>query len=89
MAKYQKRSAAKRPTHRAYYVTGEGDNRYWHELGPVWTHQDGEGFTLIPNVLPAAGEAITIRKIEDKKKVDQSADATANAEHADDDLGEQ
>ncbi len=80
MAKYQKRSAAKRPTHRAYYVTGEGDNRYWHELGPVWTHQDGEGFTLLPNVLPAPGEAITIRKIEDKKKGTAAPEDAASTE---------
>jgi len=52
-----------RPTHRAYYVSGEGDNRRWHELGPVWPHKDGEGFTLMPNVLPAPGQPITIRAI--------------------------
>ena len=38
-----------RPTHRAYFVVGEGDNARWHELGPVWSHKDGEGFSL-PNV---------------------------------------
>ncbi len=88
MAKFQKRSAAKRPTHRAYYVTGEGDNRYWHELGPVWTHQDGEGFTLLPNVLPAPGEAITIRKIEDKKKAGKPSEDAISTESDDSADGE-
>lgn len=55
-----------RPTHRAYFVTGEGDQRRWHELGPVWTHKDSEGFTFMPHVLPAAGAPITIRRITSK-----------------------
>ena len=55
-----------RPTHRAYFIVGEGDNARWHELGPVWTHKDGEGFSLIAHVLPAAGQSITIRKIKPK-----------------------
>jgi len=52
-----------RPTHRAYYVSGEGDNRRWHELGPVWPHKDGEGFTLLAHILPAPGQPVTIRAI--------------------------
>lgn len=59
-------SASKRPTHRGYFVTGEGDNRFWHELGPVWLHEDGKGFTFVPHVLPAPGQPITIRKIKVK-----------------------
>ena len=57
-----------RPTHRAYFVSGEGDNRRWHELGPVWSHKDGDGFSLMPYVLPAPGETITIRKITPKSE---------------------
>lgn len=56
-------STSNRPTHRAYFVSGEGENRRWHELGPVWTHKDGDGFSLMPYVLPAPGATITIRKI--------------------------
>lgn len=67
----------KRPTHRAYFVVGEGDDSRWHELGPVWSHKDGEGFTLLPHVLPAAGQSITIRKI---KKRSEQADAPESAE---------
>lgn len=57
---------ANRPTHRAYFIVGEGDNARWHELGPVWSHKDGEGFSLLAHVLPAAGQSITIRKIKPK-----------------------
>ena len=59
----EKTTQANRPTHRAYYVTGEGDARRWHELGPLWAHKDGSGFTFLPNVLPAPGQAIVIRMI--------------------------
>lgn len=63
-------STSNRPTHRSYFVTGEGDNRNWHELGPVWTHKDGDGFSLLAHVLPAPGQTITIRKITRKEDTD-------------------
>lgn len=59
-----KAQTSKRPTHRAFYVTGEGDNARWHELGPVWSHKDGAGFTFVPTVLPAPGQTITIRAVK-------------------------
>lgn len=66
----------KRPTHRAYYVTGAGDERRWHELGPLWAHKDGNGFTFLPNVLPAAGEPIMIRLIkQEEAEVKEAAKA--------------
>ncbi len=71
-----------RPTHRAYLVTGEGDNRRWHELGPVWTHKDGEGFSLVPHVLPAAGQTITIRKITSKGDAEVPPQETHPSEEA-------
>ncbi len=69
-----KTTTTNRPTHRAYYVTGEGDARRWHELGPLWAHKDGSGFTFLPNVLPAAGQTIVIRTV--KQEQDGSAAAT-------------
>lgn len=62
-----------RPTHRAYYVTGEGDNRRWHELGPVWAHRDGSGLTFVPYVLPAPGQAIVIRTIKQDTEQEKEA----------------
>lgn len=70
-------TASKRPTHRAYFVQGEGDNKTWYELGPVWAHKDGDGFTIQASVLPAPGQAITVRKIkpkDDKKTPDAHTD---------------
>lgn len=57
-------SQTNRPTHRAYFISGEGDNKQWIELGPVWAHKDGEGFNLLPNVLPAPGQTIVVRSIK-------------------------
>jgi hypothetical protein len=59
-------SPTNRPTHRAWFVVGEGNRKRWHELGPVWSHSKGDGFTILPAVLPAPGQAITILKIKDK-----------------------
>lgn len=59
-----------RPTHRAYYVAGDGHQKRWIELGPVWAHKDGSGFTFTPSVLPAPGQQIVIRAITaDKAKI--------------------
>lgn len=59
-------NSTNRPTHRAYFITGDGDNARWHELGPLWPHKNGDGFTFVPNVLPAPGQSIVIRKIRAK-----------------------
>lgn len=62
---------ANRPTHRAYYVTGTGEERRWHELGPLWAHKDGSGFTFVPSVLPAAGQTIVIRTVKQEAEQHQ------------------
>ena len=55
---------AKQPTHRAYYVAGEDDKAFWHEIGAAWPHGDGNGFNLKLVLLPPAGATITIRKVD-------------------------
>ncbi|HJU10465.1 MAG TPA: hypothetical protein VJ728_06300 [Candidatus Binataceae bacterium] len=35
------------PTHRAYVISQpreEGGNGFWHEVGVVWPHKNGNGF---------------------------------------------
>lgn len=68
-----KTTAPSRPTHRAFFVTGEGDDRRWHELGALWAHKDGNGFTFKPDVLPAAGQPITIRLIKQENEETKAA----------------
>jgi len=51
-------TTSKKPSHRAFVVTGEPDNRYWTEIGAQWAHDDGQGFTLRLNALPVSGEIV-------------------------------
>ncbi len=60
----------KKPTHRAYFVRGEGEAARWLELGAVWSHKDGKGFDVVLDTLPVGGFTgrITIRANEAKPK---------------------
>jgi hypothetical protein len=51
-----------RPSHKAYAVTKNGDQNYWTEIGAVWSHSDGDGFTLKLDLLPLTGAEIVLRK---------------------------
>ena len=61
-------SVKRTPTHRAYFVKGEGNTARWLELGGVWSHGDGKGFDVILDTLPVGGFTgrITVRAIEPK-----------------------
>jgi hypothetical protein len=50
------------PSHRVYAVTKNGQQRYWHPIGAVWPHADGEGFNVKLDFLPLNGAEIVIRK---------------------------
>jgi hypothetical protein len=60
----------KLPTHRAYFIKGEGDNARWLELGAVWAHSDGKGFDVVLEVVPVGGfnGRLTLRAIKPKAK---------------------
>jgi hypothetical protein len=60
----------KLPTHRAYFVKGEGDNTRWLELGAVWAHSNGKGFDVVLETVPVGGfnGRLTLRAIEPKTK---------------------
>ena len=63
---------AKQPSHRAYYVAGEDDKAFWHEIGAAWPHGDGNGFNLRLVLMPPAGATITVRKVDADVKTDES-----------------
>jgi hypothetical protein len=69
-------SNTNRPTHRAYAVLKNGKRTYWHEIGAVWPHQDGDGFNLKLDYLPLNGAEIVIRK----PKAAETAPAVTDAE---------
>jgi hypothetical protein len=65
----------RKPTHRAYFVRGEGEAARWLELGAVWTHKDGKGFDVVLDTLPVGGFSgrITVRANEAKPTLKDSA----------------
>lgn len=52
------------PTHRAYIVTGERDEKHWTRVGECYAHGDDEGFDLKPTQSIPDGQVIVIRQIQ-------------------------
>lgn len=49
------------PKYHAYTVTEpqrRGQKGYWHRIGAVFTHEDGEGLTLMLDSLPFNGRIV-------------------------------
>ena len=63
-----------KPTHSAYIVTeakgGPDQKGFWHEVGAVWPHKNGEGFDM---VIPA-GLSVTGRIVCTKRKTPDQPD---------------
>jgi hypothetical protein len=57
-----KTQTSKRPSHRVYAVTKNGDKSFWTEIGAAWSHQDGKGFNVKLDYLPLNGAEIVIRE---------------------------
>jgi hypothetical protein len=57
-----------KPTHNAYIVTepkeGSDQKAFWHKVGSIWPHSNGEGFDII---IPA-GLSVTGRIVCTKPK---------------------
>ena len=50
------------PSHRAYSViTREGREDFWHNTGLVFPHGDGEGFSILLEMLPLDGKIVLRR----------------------------
>ena len=56
------KKTSNKPTHRAYAVTKRGEKSYWNEIGAVWAHKDGKGFSLALDYLPLNDAEIVIRE---------------------------
>lgn len=54
-----------RPTHRVYAVTRRGEKNYWLQIGALWAHSDGKGFSQKLEYLPLNDAKIVIRAIEE------------------------
>ncbi len=63
MANQQSLSLGRKPTHRLYRVTGEGDAANWTPIGAAWPNKDGKGFNISCDAVPLQGR-IVLRRIE-------------------------
>ena len=58
-------ASGKKPTHRLYIVTGEGEKAIWRPIGAGWSHSDGKGMNLNVDALPLQGRLV-MREIKAK-----------------------
>jgi len=58
----------RKPTHRLYRVTGDGDRAIWTPIGAAWPNKDGKGFNLSCDAVPLTGR-IVLRAIEPRAEV--------------------
>ncbi len=65
MAKSQETQTGKKPTHRLYRVTGDGENSSWTPIGAAWLHRDGNGFSIQCGAVPLQGR-IVMRHITER-----------------------
>lgn len=55
---------AKKPSHEAHVVTGEGESAFWTKIGAVWPHDDGKGFNIELIALPINGRLVVRERKE-------------------------
>jgi hypothetical protein len=60
-------SDTRRPTHRLYRVTGDGEAAIWTPIGAAWPNKDGKGFNLNCDAFPLTGR-IVLRLIEPRQE---------------------
>lgn len=57
---------SRKPTHRLYQVTGDGEAAIWRDIGAAWPNRDGAGFSISCNAVPLRGR-IVMRAISERK----------------------
>ena len=58
MAQSQLKLPGRKPTHRLYRVTGDGEQANWTPIGAAWHHQDGNGFSISCDAVPLQGRIV-------------------------------
>lgn len=61
----------RKPTHRLYQVTGDGQSAIWREIGAAWPNKDGAGFNIACNAVPLHGR-IVLRAITERKASEEA-----------------
>ncbi|MCP1469873.1 hypothetical protein J3E64_001555 [Sphingobium sp. OAS761] len=57
----------RKPTHRVYHVTGDGEDSIWTPIAPCFPHKDGRGWNV---PIPFIGRVV-IREITDRESAGQ------------------
>lgn len=51
-------SEGRKPSHRLFLVTGEGDKAFWTQIGAAWPNRDDKGFNLSLEAIPLSGRIV-------------------------------
>jgi hypothetical protein len=70
MPNQQSLSMGRKPTHRLYRVTGEGDSANWTPIGTAWPNKDGKGFNIACDAVPLTGR-IVLRFIDARTEINE------------------
>ena len=72
-----------KPTHGAYSVLDrKSGNSFWHRVGSVWPHKDGQGFEVDLDSMPLDGR-LTLRRLREERMQGYEDERQAQAqEHA-------
>lgn len=66
-------SKSNRPSHRALVNLGDEKQKNWHEIGALWPHKDGNGYTLKLDLIPVIPREIVIRVAKYDEKDGEAA----------------
>lgn len=58
MPQSQLKLPGRKPSHRLYRVTGDGDSASWQPIGAAWLHRDGNGFSISCDLIPLHGRIV-------------------------------
>jgi len=62
----------RRPTHRLYRVSGDGDTAIWTPIGAAWPNKDRRGFSISCDAVPLQGR-IVMRMISAREEAGKAA----------------
>jgi hypothetical protein len=63
----------RKPTHRLYRVSGEGNDAIWTPIGAAWPNKDGLGFSISYEAIPLSGRMV-LREITERPDAEPAAD---------------
>lgn len=61
-------SQGRKPSHRLYQVTGEGEHAFWTAIGAAWQNRDGKGFNLALDAIPLSGKIVMREPSQDEDR---------------------